>query len=189
MIASIGLDLETRLTLRLDKEIDVQINTIIPRMQGIAQEFEIEKADKKSPFRNILSFSTETSSLEAIKTKIRYQIGRSESSRVWKIQKPKGVFALVVANQLEELIKDAKDILSRVKNILIEEDTLKEYLESRETLIEQDIHLKLTRLYLGYLAREHTARVGEIKFSNDQELEQKSLKIKPNKKVLRYLLC
>ncbi|MEQ9669534.1 hypothetical protein [Coleofasciculus sp. G2-EDA-02] len=183
MIASTGLDLGTRLILRLDKEIEFQLNTIIPRMQDIAQEFEIEKADKKSPFRNILSFSTETFSLEAIKTQIRYQIGRSESSRVWKIQKPRGIFASVVVNQLEELIKDAKDILSRVKNSLREEDALKEYLGARETLLEQDIHLKLTRLYLGYLAREHTARVGEIKFSNAQELEQKSLKIKPNKNL------
>lgn len=164
-----GIDLETQLALRLDKELESQLETIIPRMQGIAKEFEIEKADKKSPFRNILSFSTETSSLEAIKTQIRYQIGRSESSRVWKIQKNRGVFASVIANQLEELIKDAKDILSRVQDSLREQEQLSQYLESRESVLEQEVHLKLTRLYLGYLAREHTAKVGETKYKSSMK--------------------
>jgi hypothetical protein len=168
MTTNSGIDLETQLTLRLDKEIQSQLETIIPQMQGIAQEFEIEKADKKSPFRNILSFSLETSSLEAIKTQIRYQIGRSESSRVWKIKKPRGVFAAVIADKLGELIEDAKNVLNRIKDNLEEEDALKEYIKAREALLEQNIHLKLTRLYLGYLAREHTAKVGEAKYSAEQ---------------------
>ena len=176
-----GINLETQSRLRIDKEIEFQLEKIIPRMQGIAKEFEIENADKKSPFRNILSFSTETSSLEAIKTQIRYQIGRSESSRVWKIKKARGVFALVVADQLGELIKDASNILSRIKDSLKEGDSLKEYVEARESLLEQDIHLQLTRFYLGYLAREHTARVGEAKFKSNQQLEQKQSSTQPKK--------
>lgn len=174
MTANSGINLETRLTLKLDKEIESQLETIIPQMQGIATEFEIDKADKKSPFRNILSFSLETSSLEAIKTQIRYQIGRSESSRVWKIKKTRGVFAAVIADKLGELIEDAKNVLNRIKNNLEEKDALKEYIKARESLLEQEIHLKLTRLYLGYLAREHTAKVGEAKYSAEQSQNEKS---------------
>jgi hypothetical protein len=58
---------------------------------------------------------------------------------------------------------------------------LQPYLDNQQNReqLEKDIHLKLAQLYLGYLAREHTALVGEK--AADKPNQQKQIST-PSKK-------
>ena len=81
------ISLEEQLTLRIDRGLKEQLDNIITTMQKIANKFNIKQVKERSPFKNLLSVATEpTSSLEVIKNYIRYQAGRKESSKVWKIE-------------------------------------------------------------------------------------------------------
>lgn len=163
-ISSIGV--EEQLVLRLDQEISYQLDEIIQVMQSITKEFNIDEADKKSPFKNVLSVAVEPlSSLEVIKTFIRYQVGRKDSSPIWKLKRDNQYFADVVVKQIDGLSKDADAILKRVEQTLKEKDLLKSHIAEKRIQILKKLHLQLAQLYLGYLAREHTALVGEKQFN------------------------
>lgn len=140
------------------------MDEIIQEIQKIAKEFSIAQKDKKSPFRNVLAAASETgTSLEAIKNYIRYQVGRSSSSPIWKEKKNQKLFASAVIEQIDSLLGKAEDILHKIRKNTSKGNLVNDYLEDSENReqYKQNLHLKLTQLYLGYLAREHTALVGE----------------------------
>ena len=177
MTTNSSIGVEEQLTLRIERELSYQMDEIIDKMQKMANKFVIDKADKKSPFKNVLSVATETSSsLEVIKSYIRYQVGRKESSPVWKISEEQELFATAVVEQINSLLKDAKHILQRVKEALPPDSSLHLYLEEaqKQERLQKELHLKLTQLYLGYLAREHTALVGEAKYRSEQSENQQN---------------
>jgi hypothetical protein len=156
-----SISLEDQLSLRIERELGRAMDNIIPTIQSLAKEFGIAELDKKSPFRNILAVSVESgSSLEVIKNYIRYQVGRSGSSPIWKHKSGQRFFAEAVIDQINGLLKDATEVLSQVKSGMPQEHELVVYLEVKQGKLIQDLHLKLTQKYLGYLAREHTALVG-----------------------------
>lgn len=161
------LFLREQLTLRLELEISNQMDDIIgKKVIPIAKKFSIASKDKKSPFRNVLAVATEpSSSLEVIKNYIRYQVGRKESSPIWKNSKDNELFAKAVVDDLNNLSQDAHEIVQRLRRAIPKGNSLEPYLEDNQNRekLEKNIHLKLAQLYLGYLAREHTASVGESK--------------------------
>jgi hypothetical protein len=57
-----------------------------------------------------------------------------------------------------------------VRKSIPKENPLENYLTDTQNQAQfiKSIHLKLTRLYLGYLAREHTALVGEEKANKNE---------------------
>jgi hypothetical protein len=168
MVSKIGL--EEQLILRVERELRNQLDVILKRMQDMAKNFGIEKTDEKSPFKNVVNVATDpTSSLEVIKTYIRSQVGRSGSSPIWKVIKDKKLFAAAVVEQINSLEKDAQQILENIESHLSKDSHLYTYFKKDEAKLKNELHLKLTQLYLGYLSREHTARVGELKY----ELESK----------------
>ena len=159
-----SINLETKLALKIEKEISKHLDAIIPDLRQLAKDFSIAQKDKKSPFRNVLSVATEAgSSIEVIKTYIRYQIGRKESSPIWKTKVNEKYFANAVVEKIDSLLENAQKIIDEIKNS--QESSLAEYLV--DTTLEKnkvkDIHMLLTQLFLGYLAREHTAMIGESK--------------------------
>ena len=171
-----GIELDKQLIFRIEREFNQQMDDIIKRMQQMAENFRIAEADKKSPFRNVLSVANEpSSSLEVIKNYIRYQVGRKDSSPVWKRTKDKKLFATAVVEQIDSLFNDVEEILQRVKKYLPDDSPLNSYLEDdqRRKELQKHFHLKAVQLYLGYLVREHTAQVGYGRDIQDQLQTQK----------------
>ncbi|RAM51044.1 MAG: hypothetical protein C6Y22_11695 [Hapalosiphonaceae cyanobacterium JJU2] len=159
--------IQEQLVLRIDKEISQQMDEVLGKIRKISKDFSIASKDKKSPFRNVLAVATDSSSsLEVIKNYIRYQVGRSGSSPIWTTLKDKELFAKAVVQDLDSLNQDAQTILMRIRKDIPKGHVLEPYLEDNQNRerIKKHIHLKLVQLYLGYLAREHTALVGESTF-------------------------
>lgn len=157
---------QERLTLKTDLEIAKQMDDIVRKIHILAKKFSIDQTDPKSPFRNVLGVATESSaSIEVIKNYIRYQVGRSGSSPIWQVSKENKLFATVIVENLDNLFHDAQEVLQRVRKSIPKTSSLNSYLEDAQNRADlvQDIHLKMAQLYLGYLAREHTALVGELK--------------------------
>jgi hypothetical protein len=166
-----------QLVLRIDQELRYQLDEIIQRLQKLAKEYNIgQKADKRSPLRNILITSTDrTASVEVIKNQIRYQIGRKEGSEVWKIERNGVKFGEVIAQQLDALSQDAIEILKRIQETLPKDSLLQTYLNPKQLHREEvDLHLKLAQLYLGYLVREHTAQANSGNFSSNHSDQARS---------------
>ena len=160
--------LKEKLALRLEKEISNQMDEVIRKVTEISEKFSIASKDKRSPFRNVLAVATDSSSsLEVIKNYIRYQVGRSGSSPIWTTSKDKELFAAAVVKDLDNLIQDAQEILQRLRKDISKGNVLEPHIEDKQSQeqFKKDIHLKLTQLYLGYLARQHTALVGESNFN------------------------
>lgn len=212
-----------QLALRIEKEVQQQMDHMLESIKTIATEYNIADKDKKSPFRNVLAVAVEpSSSLEIIKNYIRYQVGRgSNASPIWSLRRQENqkLFAQELVSELDNLSADVTQILDRVTKSLIKpseeaedeasdevsedttqtsanssqsnsnDDETKEkpievsssakndlgdklpsdqekilvYLGDNENqkAIRKALHLELAQLYLGYLAREHTAQVGE----------------------------
>ena len=152
--------------LRVNQETRYQMDSIIQDLRESSRQFNIGvKTDKKSPLRNVLNVATDpSSSLEVIKSFIRYQAGRSERDGIWENSKGKSSFAEVTIDRLDQLNTDAIQILERVEVSLPDNNPLTSYFQTPEYQRDiEDLHLKLVQLYLGYLVREHTALVSQAR--------------------------
>lgn len=162
--------LEEQLEFRIQKVISEQMDDVLRKVKTIAKEFSIANKDKKSPFRNVLSVATEPgSSIEVIKNFIKYQVGRTGSSPIWKTKKEEKLFATAVVSDIDSLLSDdTEKIIHNLRENIKKNNSLNTYVDNphNQKYLKKTVHLKLTQLYLGYLAREHTALVGE------QQLEQ-----------------
>ncbi|MGH1395956.1 MAG: hypothetical protein ACRAVC_18300 [Trichormus sp.] len=158
--------LKEQLALRVEKYISNQMDEVILKIRDLSKKFAIANTDEKSPFRNVLAVAVDSSSsIEVIKNYIRYQVGRSGSSPIWKTIKEQDIFAKALVKELENLEKDAQVILNNVRKAIPKGHDLEPYLNdlNNQTQLLKNIHFKLVQLFLGYLAREHTASVGEMK--------------------------
>jgi hypothetical protein len=156
---------EEQLEFRIQKAMSEQMDSVIDKVIKIAKKFSIVNQDEKSPFRNVLSVATESgSSIEVIKNFIKYQVGRKNSSDIWKLKKEQELFAAAVVNDIENLFNDdTEKIIENLRESIKKNNPLNPYIDnpSNQKELKRKIHLKLTQLYLGYLAREHTALIGE----------------------------
>jgi len=183
-------ELEEQLGLRINQELSNQLDNVIIKMQAMAKEFDIKQIKERSPLKNVLTTSVDsTSSLEVIKNYIRYQTGRKETSKIWKLEKnengKKEIFANAVIKQIEDLNINVGDIFVNINSSIDKDlrhfsdkdsqecisiklserqreklELLKQYLKDNQERLAKNIHLKLAQLYLGYLSREHTALIG-----------------------------
>jgi hypothetical protein len=163
-MTSNSMNAQDQLKIRVDRELRFVLDNIILKIQKLAKQFKIENINEKSPFRNVLSVATEPStSLESLKTFIRCQMGRKGSSQVWKEKRDGKIFAVALVEDIDSLTNNVDDIINRIKELLKSENELYQVLnnDSQVKQISRELHLKLTQLYLGYLAREHTAKIGE----------------------------
>ncbi|MDJ0798943.1 MAG: hypothetical protein QNJ51_19340 [Calothrix sp. MO_167.B12] len=157
--------LEEQLEFRIQKAMSEQMDNVIDKVIKIAKKFSIANQNEKSPFRNVLSVATESgSSVEVVKNFIKYQVGRKGSSDIWKLKKEQELFAAAVISDIEILLnEDTEEIIEKLRKNIEKNNSLNSYVDnpSNQKELKRKIHLKLTQLYLGYLAREHTALVGE----------------------------
>ena len=127
MAVGSSLSLEDQLSLRIEREISKQLDDLITKMQKeLAEEFKIEQVKERSPFKNVLTVALEpSSSLEVIKNYIRYQLGRQQSSKIWKIEKiengKKQTFANKVVQHIDELSENFQKIFDSIAKSLEQE--------------------------------------------------------------------
>lgn len=172
-MADMSIKLKDRLALRVDREIGIQMDTMIEKVIVLARKYRLGEEEKtensaNSPFKNVLNVSVEpSSSLEVIKNFIRYQTGRKGASKIWGKQG----FADALVTDLDRLSQDVSEILARIKagyvtNSSGEETpskhSLVEYIDGNSLAIQRALHLQLVQLYLGYLSREHIASKGGV---------------------------
>lgn len=135
---------ERQTNLKIEREIGLQMEEIIPNMQEFADSYNL--SNERSPFRNVLNVATDPGSgIEVTKNYIRYQLGRRGANRMW--QDTAGgdtTFATALVEKIDALATDAETILKSVAT-----DPEKE-LDEKQI---QKVHLKLMQLYLGNLAR------------------------------------
>jgi hypothetical protein len=119
---------------------------MIKDLQELALDYDIGKVIERSPLKNVLSVATDIDAdPEEVINFIRYQLGRSTRNQIWALPSKSGnrpVFA-------EELIKRIEALSSKAAEVAKENEVAS---SSRQPMI----HLKLIRLYLGYLGRYHT---------------------------------
>ena len=137
---------EKQKNLKIDQKIGLQMETLIPKMQEFADNYELAGVREKSPFRNVLNVATESGSgVEVTKNYIRYQLGRSGANRMWSnTAGGDESFAVALVQEIDALGKDAEDIVKKT-----DEDPNKDADKDRI----QQVHLRLMQLYLGNLAR------------------------------------
>ena len=140
---------EKQKNLMMDREIGLQMEILIPKMQKLANNYKLGDVKEKSPFRNVLNVATEPGSgIEVTKNYIRYQLGRSGANRMWRdTDRENKSFAVTLVTEIEALAKDAEEI---AKSICKELNT-----DSDKDLLHK-VHLRLMQLYLGNLARFQT---------------------------------
>jgi hypothetical protein len=172
-----SINVQEQLSLRIDQGISYQLDDIVGKVERIAKKFEIQTVKEKSPIKNVVTAATEPiTSLEVIKNFIRYQVGRKNASKIWKLESKESenkvsLFADAVVRDLNSLSNNCKTIIDSIEVSIskgledgnlsdFEKDrlkTLKEHLQTNKSIVIQSLHLRLARLYLGYLSREHTA--------------------------------
>ena len=143
---------EKQKNLRMEREISLKMEKLIPKMQKLAKSYNLR--NERSPFRNVLNVATDPGSgIEVTKNYIRYQLGRSGANRMWSDTTGGDVsFAVALVKEIEALSKDAEDIVKK-----IDEDPNKDANKDRI----QQVHLRLMQLYLGNLARYQTYLANE----------------------------
>ncbi|MCI0486726.1 MAG: hypothetical protein L0229_09010 [Blastocatellia bacterium] len=150
---------EAHLALQIDHFIGKHKGELIRDLQGLADSYEIGKVSERAPLKNVMSVANEANSdPEEVINFIRYQLGRSTRNEIWSRQskgnQPKNVFADELATRIENLSKMSDKILESIlKNVSVK-------VPDRD-----QVHIKLIRLYLGYLSRYHTY----LKWAYEQE--------------------
>lgn len=160
--------LRQQLEFRIQKTMADQMDDIIDKINAVAERFSIGNEDKKSPFRNVLSVAiSPKSSIGIVKLFIKCQIGKSGASPIWSKKIGNELFATALVHEIEQLIEDAKHIVKNIRKSIPKNNPLNNYVDNVDNQKEltKEIHFKLVQLYLGYLARKHTALVGEAEFA------------------------
>lgn len=134
---------EQRQILKVERAIRLQMETLIPKMQKIADDYDI--AGAKSPYRNVLSVAVDPASdVEVTKNFIRYQLGRDQKSPWRKTGNGSKKLGLVLVDVISGLGDSAKQVLEAIGG-----DSNTE-LGKRQL---QEVHRRLMQLYLGNFVR------------------------------------
>ena len=142
-------DVDQQTNLKMEKAIRSQMETLIPEMQKMADNYNI--AGDKSPYRNVLNVAVDPASdVEVTKNYIRYQLGRGQrhgrdTESPWrKTGSDGGKFGLTLVDTISGLDKNAKLV---VKDMGKDPNT-----DSGKFWLER-VHRRLMQLYLGHLVR------------------------------------
>ncbi len=134
-------NIDQQTNLKMGKAIRTQMETLIPEMQEMADNYNI--AGDKSPYRNVLNVAVDPASdVEVTKNFILYQLGRDQRSPWRKTDNEGEKLGLALVDAIKKLDNNAKLV---VKNIGRNPETDKE--------LVQQAHRRLMQLYLGNLVR------------------------------------
>ena len=135
---------EQQQILAMEKAIGSQMETLIPEMKKLADEYKL--IGDKSPYRNVLNVAVDPGSdVEVTKNFIRYQLGRDQKDSPWRKRGKAGKnFGLVLVKVISGLGSNAKKVVEAIGE---NPDT-----ESGKDWL-QKVHRRLMQLYLGNLVR------------------------------------
>lgn len=134
---------EQQKVLLMEREIGLQMETLIPEMQKMAKNYDLR--NERSPFRNVLDVATDPASgIEVTKNFIRYQLGRSGANRIWSDTFDGKNFAVALVEEIDALREVSKTIVGQMNKHL-------------KTKLDDSwfrrVHQRLMQLYLGNLVR------------------------------------
>ena len=140
-----GQFLDQQKILVMEQEISIELETLIPNMRKMADNYKLGEVKERSPFRNVLNVATDpTSGIEVTKNFIRYQLGRKGANPMWSNVFNQKNLAVALVDEIEELGKDSKAIIERMnKRLSIEFD---------DSWLQR-VHRRLMQYYLGNLVR------------------------------------
>ena len=140
-----GQVLNQQTILLMEQEIGLEMETLIPNMQEMADNYKLWDVKERSPFRNILDVATDPGSgIEVTKNFIRYQLGRSGANRIWSNTYDGKNFAVALVGEIDALREVSKTIIEKMNerlNTQLDDSWL------------QRVHRRLMQLYLGNLVR------------------------------------
>ena len=140
-----GQVLDRQKILMMEKKIGLEMETLIPDMQKMADNYELGKVEERSPFRNVLDVATDPASgIEVTKNFIRYQLGRRGANRMWSHTSNGENFAVALVGEIDALQKVSKTIVEKMNKCLQ---------TSLDDSWLQRVHYRLMQLYLGNLVR------------------------------------
>ena len=149
---------EQQKILLMEQRIGLEMETIIPDMQEMADNYKLGDVSERSPFRNVLDVATDPGSgIEVTKNFIRYQLGRRGANRMWGNTFDGKNFAVALVSEIDALREVAKTIVDKMKKRLKTE---------LDDLWLQRVHRRLMQLYLGNLVR-YQAYLSKDKGKND----------------------
>ena len=149
---------EQQKILLMEQRIGLEMETIIPDMQEMADNYKLGDVSERSPFRNVLDVATDPGSgIEVTKNFIRYQLGRRGANRMWGNTFDGKNFAVALVSEIDALREVAKTIVDKMKKRLKTE---------LDDLWLQRVHRRLMQLYLGNFVR-YQAYLSKDKGKND----------------------
>lgn len=144
--------------LLMEQQIGLEMETCIPDMQEMADNYKLGNVKERSPFRNVLDVATDPGSgIEVTKNFIRYQLGRRGANRMWSHTFEGENFAVALVREIDALRTISKTIVKKMN------EGLKTQLDDSWL---QRVHYRLMQLYLGNLVR-YQAYLSKDKGNND----------------------
>jgi len=144
---------EVRRNLAFERAIGKELDSIVRAAAKTVQLLAPARASemRENQIRNVLSVAVETSSVEVITNFIRYQMGRSSQGKTWLYNN----FGQAVIADIEGPVGEAAKRVAREIGDPDEQEACRR------------AHIRLTRLYLGYLNRcfyygDKTERWGDL---------------------------
>ena len=138
-------DINQQEILMMEQKIGLEMETIIPDMQEMANNYKLGDVRERSPFRNVLDVATDPGSgIEVTKNFIRYQLGRRGANRMWGETFNGKNFAVALVGEIDALREVSKTIVDKM-NKRLETELDNAWL--------QRVHQRLMQLYLGNLVR------------------------------------
>ena len=135
----------------LSRAIDGQLNGIVQKAGGVVTQLQ-NSGMRENQLRNVLDVALHTESIEVVGNYIRYQIGRGGG---WKTGNfGENIIAVLDAGgPVYQSAKDAADAaLDQMEEAKKQGKLGQETLPDRATMVNE-AHIKLARLFLGYLNR------------------------------------
>ena len=138
-------DINQQEILMMEQKIGLEMETIIPDMQEMANNYKLGDVRERSPSRNVSDVANDPGSgIEVTKNFIRYQLGRRGANRMWGETFNGKNFAVALVGEIDALREVSKTIVDKM-NKRLETELDNAWL--------QRVHQRLMQLYLGNLVR------------------------------------
>jgi hypothetical protein len=125
----------------LKKEIQKISGDLVRNAEELADNY-LDKDLKENQIRNVINVASSAGSVLEVINFIKYQIGRCSPNKEWRYKKGAGeeTFGKRLIHELTKLKEEAEKIVKRLNKNGFSE-------------MVEEVWLKLTELYLGYLNR------------------------------------
>lgn len=130
--------------LALQRGMDSQLDGVIQAAGRCAKKLRDDRQMTPDQIQQVLNVSLSTHSVEVVTNYVRFQIGQSEGSRSWR-HNSFGEWIIYDVEDREGAVLNAVDHAIKMAQRISGINDLQSH--------RHDVHLKMIRLYLGYLYR------------------------------------